>query len=240
MSATSRMVIGRCVQIGDSRAWAVDGGDAGRDGLWILAGSAINVIVTRQGWRYCLTGRIIVGMSWASVSPTVLPLAGVVVGACGTLLGQHQALRVDARREAARRALDQRAERKEAIIGFLAATERVEQHRGQFTIEPGDDARDLIELMHAVWLAKKIIELVCSGTAAQAAQDYTLELNRAAKELRPGGADRPSPALSALERQLRAEFMEAARRELGYAGEPLLRRTNTEADMPQASSSAVL
>ena len=79
-------------------------------------------------------------MSWASVSSTILPLAGVVTGACGTLLGQHQVLRVDARREAAKRALDQRAERKEAIIGFLGATERVEQHRGQLDIEPGHDA----------------------------------------------------------------------------------------------------
>jgi hypothetical protein len=32
-------------------------------------------------------------MSWAAVSSTVLPLAGVVIGACGTLLGQHLALR---------------------------------------------------------------------------------------------------------------------------------------------------
>lgn len=72
-------------------------------------------------------------MSWASVSSTVLPLAGVVIGACGTLLGQHLALRVDARREAASRAADQRAERKDAIIGYLSATERVEQHRSQRT-----------------------------------------------------------------------------------------------------------
>jgi len=179
-------------------------------------------------------------MSWAAVSPAILPLAGVVVGACGMLLGQHQALRVDARREAAKRALDERAERKDAIIGFLGATERVEQHRGQLALEPGHGAGDLIELMHAVWLAKKIIELVCSGTLAQAAQDYTLELNRASQDLRPGGAGRPSPALSAREQQLRAEFMEAARRELGYAGEPLQRRTRTEVDVPDVGNSAAL
>jgi hypothetical protein len=86
----------------------------------------------------------------------------------------------------------------------------------------------LIELMHAVWLAKKIIELVCSGTLAQAAQDYTLELNRASRELGPKGTGRRSPSFSDRERQLRAEFLEAARREMGYAGEPLLRRTHTK------------
>jgi len=72
----------------------------------------------------------------------------------------------------------------------------------------------LIELLHAVWLAKKIIELVCSGTLAQ---DYTLELNRASRELGPKGTGRRSPSFSDRERQLRAEFLEAARREMGYA-----------------------
>jgi hypothetical protein len=176
-------------------------------------------------------------MSWASVSPTVLPLAGVVIGACGTLLGQHLALRVDARREAAQRASEQRAERKDAIIGFLSATERVEQYRGQLALVHGHDAGELIELMHAVWLAKKIIELVCSGILAQAAQDYTRELNRASQELRQAAdAVSRSPALSARERQLRAEFMEAARLELGYAGEPLLRRASADSDMPEPAN----
>jgi hypothetical protein len=175
-------------------------------------------------------------MSWASVSPTVLPLIGVAIGACGTLLGQHLAMRVDARREADARAADQRAERKDAITSFLSATERVEQHRGQLSIEPSHDAGDLIELMHAVWLAKKIIELVCSGALAQAAQDYTRELNRASQELHPHRTGRRSPALSTRERQLRAEFMETARLELGYAGEPLQRRTR-EDDMPEPGAS---
>jgi hypothetical protein len=96
----------------------------------------------------------------------------------------------------------------------------------------------LIELMHAVWPAKKIIELVCSGTLAEAAQDYTLELNRASRELSPKGTDRRSPSFSDRERQLRAEFLEAARREMGYAGEPLLRRTHTKADQSKASTPA--
>lgn len=102
----------------------------------------------------------------------------------------------------------------------------------------GPDAPPLTELMHAVWLAKKIIELVCSGTLAQAAQDYTLELNRASRELGPKGTGRRSPSFSDRERQLRAEFLEAARREMGYAGEPLLRRAHTKADQSKASTPA--
>jgi hypothetical protein len=34
--------------------------------------------------------------------------------------------------------------------------------------------------------------------------------------------------------------MEAARRELGYAGEPLLRRTRTEDDLPEAGNPAAV
>ncbi len=110
----------------------------------------------------------------------------------------------------------------------MSASERVEQHRGQLAAAPGLDAGALIELVHAVWLAKKIIELVCSGPLVQSAQDYTVELNRASQELRPHGSSGRSYGLSATERQLRAEAMESARRELGYAGEPLLRRTRAE------------
>lgn len=172
-------------------------------------------------------------MSWASVSSAVLPLVGVVIGASGTLLGQYLALRVDARREAAQRTADQRAERKDAIIGFLSATERVEQDRGQHATEPDHDGPSLIELMHAVWLAKKIVELVCSGGLAQAAQEYAQELNRGSQEIVRKEPGQRSPAPSARERQLRVEFMEAARREMGYAGEPLLRTVTDLKPAPQ-------
>ena len=75
-------------------------------------------------------------MGWASVSPTVLPLVGVAIGACGTLLGQHLAMRVEARREAARRASDQRAERKDATIGFLSATRESSSTAGNCPSSP--------------------------------------------------------------------------------------------------------
>jgi hypothetical protein len=175
-------------------------------------------------------------MGWASVSTTVLPLAGVVIGACGTLLGQRMALQIDARREAARRAADQRGERKDAIIGFLSATERIEQYRGQHLTDgvPTDD--QLIELLHAVWLAKKIIELVCSGALAQAAQHYTEELDRASHGAASTGPGQQAVAVSDRARLFRRNFMEAARREMGYAGDPLLRRAGTEGTAPEGNA----
>ncbi len=118
--------------------------------------------------------------------------------------------------------------------------QRVEQHRGERPGKPDRGNSALAELMHAVWLAKKIIELVCSAELARVAQDYTLELNRASKELRSGSTGQRPAGLPALERQLRAEFMEAARHEMGYAGEPLLRRIHAEADQPEGGTPAII
>jgi len=85
----------------------------------------------------------------------------------------------------------------------------------------GSDLEQITEQMHAVWLAKKVIERVCSGEVARAAHDCTRELNYGSKELAVGGG---SGGLSGRERELRAPFLEAARRELGFAGDPLQRR----------------
>lgn len=78
--------------------------------------------------------------------------------------------------------------------------------------------------MHEGWLAKKIIELVCSGELAQAAQDYIKALNDGSHQYRRTGRQGQAIPLSDDERELRTDFMEAARREMGYAGEPLRNR----------------
>jgi len=157
-----------------------------------------------------------------------------MLGAIGTLLGQHLALRVDVRRDAAERAANRRAERKDAIIGFLSAAERTEQYRRQSQADRERNGTDFVELLHAAWLAKKIIELVCSGELAQAAQDYVRELESGCQEF-----DRNvgSAAFSVRERQLRAEFMELARREMGYQGEPMQHRKYGGHEQPGPATS---
>jgi hypothetical protein len=175
-------------------------------------------------------------MSWTSVSSVVLPLAGVILGSASTLIGQYLVLRGSARREAAQRTAQQRAERKDAIIGFLSAAERIEQQRGQPAGEDASAGDQLVEHMHAVWLAKKVIELVCSAELAQAAHDYTRELNLGTKNFRGNAGD---GGLSARERALRAAFLEAARQELGYQGEPLQRRAYANLLGQDSESSAV-
>lgn len=160
-------------------------------------------------------------MSWIS---TVLPLGGVILGAGSTLLGQYLTLRVDVRRDATRHSAEQRAERKEAIIGFLNATEHIEQRRGNPSTH--DEGRPpLGELVHNMWLAKKVLELVCSQNLAQAAHDYSKGLSpfshASARSTEPGKLE----PLTTREVKLRVKFLEAARKEMGYTGAPLQRKT---------------
>jgi hypothetical protein len=90
--------------------------------------------------------------------------------------------------------------------------------------------------MHAVWLAKKVIELVCSAEVAQAAHDYTRELNLGSKNFRGNAGN---GGLSARERALRAAFLETARQELGYRGEPLQRRAYADLLRQDSQGSSV-
>ncbi|WP_460356976.1 hypothetical protein [Actinoallomurus acanthiterrae] len=153
-------------------------------------------------------------MTW---SATLLPLAGVALGSGGTLVGQYLTTRVDARRQRREQLAAERGERKEAILGFLSAAQSVELLLdGQaFTgRHPEDD--EVMDQLHALWLAKKSCELVCSAELAQAAHDYTLALHRLVRgESRTEGATPKG--------ELRWAFMETARRELGVEDAPLRR-----------------
>jgi hypothetical protein len=152
-------------------------------------------------------------MTW---SATILPLAGVALGSAGTLVGQYLTTRVTVRREEREQAAAERAERKEAIMGFLSSAQTVEalldRCRDDLPLT-GDEARDDL---HALWLSKKGCELVCSGRLAQAAHDYTLTLQHLVLRGLPG-------EVSAAKREHRHAFMEAARKELGVEGADLRR-----------------
>ncbi|MGI8329948.1 hypothetical protein ACRYCC_08270 [Actinomadura scrupuli] len=153
-------------------------------------------------------------MNWVT---TVLPLAGVVLGSSGTLIGQYLSTRVDARREQHEHRVAERAERKQAIMDFLSAAQKVELLSDEADSGSSPDSTEIRAHLHALWLAKKLPELVCSTEVAQAAHDYTLALH----ELVRG---RAAPGDEPRKRELRYAFMEAARGELGAMGGPLRRR----------------
>ncbi|GHG80536.1 hypothetical protein [Streptomyces griseocarneus] len=146
---------------------------------------------------------------------TVLALIGVLLGTVGTLVGQHLARRVEAQRDQQHRAAAKYAERKEAILGFLAAAQRVElvldrRNRGLPTVDGPED-----EKLHALWLAKKPVELTCSHEAAQAAHDYAKALH---EQMRGAVANGRTA-----KRERLHSFMEIARGELGSDHPPLQR-----------------
>lgn len=155
-------------------------------------------------------------MNWIIVGSTVFPLAGVALGAAGTLMGQHLATRADMRRDASLNAKELRAERKEAIISFIDADAQIERYREDVAADRKQSDGELTMLLHSLWRAKKILELVCSGTVSQAGQNYAHALDVLVRKA-PGA--RPSTH----ERELRVTFLEAARREMGYSGDPLIR-----------------
>jgi hypothetical protein len=156
-----------------------------------------------------------------SVSTTVLPLAGVALGSTGTLIGQYLSTRVEARRAKHERSSSERAERKEAIMEFLSAAQQVELLLDHAASGHPHSEPEMWVQLHALWLAKKLPELVCSPLVAQAAHDYTHALHSLARN--PTASD-SAPT----KREFRFAFLEAARKELGTASGPLRRELSAE------------
>ncbi|GII87682.1 hypothetical protein Ssi03_56720 [Sphaerisporangium siamense] len=151
------------------------------------------------------------------MSATLLPLLGVLLGTCGTLLGQYLGTRTDSKRLEYEKRIAERAERKSAILSFLEAAQRVEMIvDGQAQAGVSTASSDTEEALHQLWLAKKSVELFCSPVMAQAAHDYTRALHLSLR--RP--ADTIDPTAKG---QYRYLMMERARNDLGVTGDPLLR-----------------
>ncbi|MCX4826088.1 hypothetical protein OG883_41195 [Streptomyces sp. NBC_01142] len=147
---------------------------------------------------------------------TVFALIGVLLGTVGALVGQHLATRVEVQRDRQHRTDAVRTERKEAILGFLAAAQRVELilDRRELGLPAPEDPQD--EKLHDLWLAKKAVELACSHDTGQAAHDYT-------KALHAHMRNTVVPEQAPRTRDYRYAFMEAARGAL-ESGRPKIQR----------------
>jgi hypothetical protein len=133
------------------------------------------------------------------VAAVILPLVGVALGTVGTLTGQFLATRGEARRHAVERAAATRAEVKQAIVEYLDAVQSVEQ-----LIDTGDSTRPVDDLLHTMWLKKKVLELVCEPSLGHTAHRYTSTLHQLA-------SGKPSSE----RKQHRVAFMTGAREALG-------------------------
>lgn len=147
-------------------------------------------------------------MSWSAISPTVLPLIGVLLGTTATLVSQYLSTRVSQREAVAQRTSDLRAERKAAIVELLDAAQRVEHFLDRVDRGGVRDEHEAGELMHRLWLSYKCAEIVCSIVMGQKAQDYVLQLHHYVWDGIPQGPG------SSSKREARHAFLNAAAQEL--------------------------
>jgi len=134
-------------------------------------------------------------MARVDVTGVLLSLLGVALGTVGTLTGQFLATRGEARRHATERAAVARAEVKQAIVEFLDAVQSVEQF-----IDTGTSRVGVDDLLHAMWLKKKVLDLVSDPELGHVAHQYTSTLHQLA-------TGKPSTERG----RLRVEFMNGAR-----------------------------
>jgi hypothetical protein len=98
--------------------------------------------------------------SWGTLGPAVLSLAGVALGAVGSLGGQYLVSRASRRQLEAQQSAAHRAELKDVILKFLSIASRVEK-AALPRPHGGDSAADqtLAQLVDDLWLAQAEIDL---------------------------------------------------------------------------------
>jgi hypothetical protein len=139
---------------------------------------------------------------------SLLPLAGVALGSAGTFLGQYLATRETKKQARAGAVARLRAERKEAILSFLDACQRVEAAAEDLYLKHDRDEMTIPALTHKMWLQQKYIDIICGRTL----RDRAFLL---AERLHSAAYTRPDIPVWDWVNERRAPFLEAARIELG-------------------------
>ncbi|MGW7067153.1 hypothetical protein ACWGII_14145 [Streptomyces sp. NPDC054855] len=121
--------------------------------------------------------------SWGTLGPALLSLAGVALGAGGSLFGQYLVSRASARQLEIQESTAHRAELKNVILKFLSIASQVE--RGAFTPAPnGETVADpvLDQLVDDLWLAQAEIDLAARSERLRGATyRYAARLAEAAR-----------------------------------------------------------
>ncbi|MFF5720643.1 hypothetical protein [Streptomyces buecherae] len=121
--------------------------------------------------------------SWGNLGPALLSLAGVVLGAGGSLFGQYLVSRASNRQVEIQEAAAHRAELKSVILRFLSVAWQVE--KTAFTSPPaGASAANpaIDRLVDDLWLAQAEIDLSARSEPLRgAAYRYATHLAEAAR-----------------------------------------------------------
>jgi L-lactate utilization protein LutC len=125
-----------------------------------------------------------------AVVASLFSLAGVVLGAAGTMLGQHIAMRTTRTEAQAARTLAYRAERKAAILEFLEVTQHVERIVAKVHAEhKSRDHDEATRVTDQLWLKQKQLELIASKPLCIATFEFTERLNAAVWQDLPDGTN---------------------------------------------------
>ncbi|MGW2330378.1 hypothetical protein ACWC5C_32115 [Streptomyces sp. NPDC001700] len=122
--------------------------------------------------------------SWGTLGPALLSLAGVALGAGGSLFGQYLVSRVSARQLEVQESAAHRAELKDAVLKFVSIALRVEK-AALTRSDGGGTAADpaLGQLLDDLWLAQAEIDLAARSEPLRgAAYRYAFRLAEAARD----------------------------------------------------------
>jgi hypothetical protein len=121
--------------------------------------------------------------SWGTLGPALLSLAGVALGAGGSLFGQYLVSRVSARQLEVQESAAHRAELKDAVLKFVSIALRVEKAALTRPDAGGTTAdSELGRLVDDLWLAQAEIDLAARSEPLRgAAYRYALRLAEAAR-----------------------------------------------------------
>jgi hypothetical protein len=129
--------------------------------------------------------------SWGTLGPALLSLAGVALGAGGSLFGQYLVSRVSTRQLEVQESAAHRAELKNAVLKFLGIASQVEK-AALARSGSGDTSADpvLDHLVDDLWLAHAEIDLAARSEPLRgAAYRYAARLAEAARgEIADGAA----------------------------------------------------
>ncbi|MER5739299.1 hypothetical protein ABT117_26960 [Streptomyces sp. NPDC002262] len=121
--------------------------------------------------------------TWGTLGPALLSLAGVALGAGGSLFGQYLVSRTSVRQLEAQESAAHRAQLKDAVLKFVSIALQVE--KAALTRSDGGSPADdpaLGELLDGLWLAQAEIDLAARSEPLRgAAYRYAFCLAEAAR-----------------------------------------------------------
>ncbi|MEV6056864.1 hypothetical protein [Streptomyces sp. NPDC052107] len=120
--------------------------------------------------------------SWGTLGPALLSLAGVALGAGGSLFGQYLVSQASTRQLELQESAAHRAELKEAVLKFLSIASQVE--KALTRSDDGGTAADaeLGQIVDELWLVQAEIDLAARSEPMRgAAYRYAFRLAEAAR-----------------------------------------------------------